>query len=52
MSSLIVDIEMLKVRMNNFAGLFDAYIDMKKDTDKLKKHLDKNEDKGTDKDRT
>ena len=49
MSSLIMDIEMLKVRMSNFAGLFDAYIDMKRDTEKLKKHLDKNEDKGTDK---
>ena len=49
MSSLIMDMEMLKTRMSNFAGLFDAYVEMKKDKDKLKKHLDKKDDKGTDK---
>lgn len=47
-----MDLEMVKQSLNNVVGLFDTYIDMKKDTEKLKKHLDKNEDKGTDKDRT
>ena len=48
MKSLTIAINSLQARVSNSEGLFDTYIDMKKEKDKLKKYLDKNGNKRTD----